>query len=305
MGSGSARPTRWLLLAVALLAALGAAVLWTQLRPRPVEAHPALWRISSGDRHAWLFGTIHAVPADAHWLSQAIADAAAESGALMLEATGLEQEQRDRSVFAALGRSGGLPPLAARLDPPDRPPLAALKRATPDALAGIDGYEDWAAALLIGAASNEAIGLSSAEAGEARFAAMFGSAGKPVLGLETVAGQLSLFDRLPPADQRALLTQAVRESADAPRLYRQLYESWARGDQAALERQFLAPLSATPYLRAVLIDQRNAAWARDIDQRLRHEQRVLFVAVGAGHLLGSTGVPARLAALGWQVRRVQ
>lgn len=282
-----------------LLAAILGALAW-QLRP--VTARPALWRISMADRHAWLFGTIHTVPARARWLSPEIEKAVGESDLLVLEAAGLEVERNDRRIFEMLGRSPGLRPLAARLDETDRSRFESLLRASPAALRDLDAYEDWAAALLIGATHSRA---SSADAPEALLEARFRSERKPVNGLETIEAQLGRFDTLPPGDQAELLHEAIAEAGDAARQYRLLYDGWSTGDIAALEAQFLKPLSRFPHLRDVLIDQRNELWARAIDKLLRENPKVAFVAVGAGHLLGSGSVQARLEKQGWTVVRVQ
>ncbi|MBO9579422.1 MAG: TraB/GumN family protein [Sphingobium sp.] len=297
-----ARDRRWrrTFSAVLLLAVLAVALAWHW---RPVTARPALWRISQGDRHGWLFGTIHAVPSGARWLSPEIEKAAGESDLLVLEAAGLEAERSDRRVFEALGRSPGLLPLAERVSAADRPGLEALRRASPQALKDLDGYQDWAAALLIGAAADT--GASSVDAPEARLEKLFRGRGKPVRGLETIEAQLGRFDALPPADQSALLHQSIAEAGEAVRRYRLLYESWAAGDMAALDAQFLQPLARSPHLRDVLIDQRNELWAQAVDKLLRENGRVVFVAVGAGHLLGPESVQARLARRGWTVVRVQ
>lgn len=270
-----------------------------------VTARPALWRITDGDREAWLFGTIHAVPRGERWLSPAIVRAAGRSDRLVLEVTGLAAERRSRAIFERLGRSPGLPPLAERLDPADAAALRALERHAPAAMAGLAAYESWAAALLLNAAAASRLALSSEEAAEAVLTRRFEAAGKPVEGLETIEGQLGLFDGLDEADQRALLAQAVREAGDAARLYAELHAAWAAGDTARLERQFLAPLARAPALRRVLVDERNRQWAAHIDADLRGRPGRVLIAVGAGHLLGPDGVQARLARLGWRVERVQ
>ena len=293
------RRWRWILLA-SLIVAMLAGLAWEM---RPVTARPALWHISRGDRQAWLFGTIHAVPVGARWLSPRIAKAADESDVLVLEAAGLEAERNDRQVFETLGRSAGLPPVAARLCPADRAQLDALRRASPAALRDLDGYESWAAALLIGAVTET--GATSDGAPEITFERQFRDQDRPVRGLETIAAQLGRFDTLPAGDQTALLHQAIEDADHAARDYRLLYARWAAGDLAALEAQFLTPLVRVPHLRAVLIDQRNALWARAIDTLLRDNRKTVFVAVGAGHLLGPGSVQARLARQGWRVVRVQ
>ncbi|OJY61651.1 MAG: hypothetical protein BGP16_06720 [Sphingobium sp. 66-54] len=271
-----------------------------------ITARPALWHISQGDKEAYLFGTIHAVPQGERWLSPAIARAVAHSDALLLEVTGLEGERRSRSTFERLGRTPGLPDIGTRLDnDADAGLFADLERRHPATLRNLGGYESWAAALLVNAAASSGLSLSADNAGEAVFSHMFAAAGKPIEGLETVDGQLGLFDALSESDQRLLLTQAVREAGDAPRLYRILHDAWASGDLGTLERQFLAPLARTPMLREILVDARNRRWSTLIDQRLRTRPGVPFIAVGAGHLVGAQSVQARLATLGWRVERVQ
>jgi len=301
-------PPRFFLPALALLAALAALGWWVGYRSADADitARPALWRISNGDKQAYLFGTIHAVPRGERWLSPDIARAIARSDVLILEVTGLDSERRTRATFERLGRSSGLPDIDARLEnDADARLLADLEERHPAVLRNLGGYESWAAALLVNAAASANLALSTDNAGEAVLGHMFSAAGKPVEGLETIEGQLGLFDTLSEADQRQLLAQAVRDAGDAPRLYRILHDAWANGDLATLERQFLAPLARTPMLRQILVDARNRSWSALIDKRLRTRPGVPFIAVGAGHLVGAQSVQARLAALGWHIERVQ
>lgn len=294
-------------LAILALAALACLGWWIGHRtgPAQVTARPALWHVTQGNREAYLFGTIHAVPKGEVWLSPVIAQAVERSDVLILEVTGLERERKSRDIFERLGRSAGLPPVPERLDAADAQRFRAIESRHPSDLHGLAGYESWAAALLVNASVSGDLSLSTENAGEAVLSGMFGEKGKPVEGLETIEGQLGLFDRLPEADQRTLLTQAVREAGDAPRLYRDLYSAWSRGDVAGLERQFLAPFASAPTLRHVLIDERNRHWSVVIDRRLRSKAQVPFIAVGAGHLLGGGSLPERLSRLGWRVERLQ
>lgn len=299
------RSWRWAIgIALAVLALLGGVTLYDGWRP--VTARPALWRVSQGDRHAYLFGTIHAVPAGARWLSPRIEQAARESDVLVLEAAGLEAERNDRAIFEKLGRSGGLPPVAARLDASHRARLAKLIQASPTELQGLDRYESWAAALLIGAVANGAAGATAADAPEARLERLFRSDGRRVRGLETIQAQLGLFDSLPAPDQDALLAQAVDEASQPASLFNALYARWAAGDLRALEGEFLRPLASMPRLREALVERRNALWAQGIVRMLKEDDKsVPFIAVGAGHLIGPDSVEARLARLGWKVERLQ
>jgi uncharacterized protein YbaP (TraB family) len=291
-------PLVLILVALLVLAGVGGLV-WHGVGPRD---RPALWRISAGDRHGWLFGTIHAAPAGARWLTPTIAQAIGESDVLILEVAGLDAERRDRAVFERLGRSPGLPPLSQRLAQAEHARLRAL---AVDLTEPLDPYEDWAAALLIAAAANEQARARARDAGEAVLEAAFRQAGKPMRGLESIETQLARFDTLRTAEQHALLVQTINESTDAPARFSALYRAWAAGDLAALQDQVLAPSANRTRLWQALVDAPNGRWAEEIDGMMRRADEVPFIAVGAGHLVGPDNLRARLAARGWSVERVQ
>ena len=267
-------------------------------------ARPALWKIEKEGRSAWLFGTLHAVPAGSDWLSADVTKAAQSADLLIIEVTGLDAERQSRAVFDSLGKNASLPPVAARLNPADRKQFKMLVKRDPSIAHGLDAYESWAAALLIGANTGVGQRLSAAQAGEARFTRMFEAAGKPLAPLETIKGQLGLFDAMPEQLQRKLLTQAVREAREADRIYSALFDRWAAGDVEGMALLFNQSLKGDPAIRAILVDQRNARWARQIDALLAAHDVRPFIAVGAGHLLGPGSLQARLEARGWHVTRI-
>src|SRR3546814_16473697 len=72
--------------------------------------------------------------------------------------------------------------------------------------------------------------------------------GKPIIGLETVEGQLGIFDSLPEAAQRQFLTQVVEEADSADNTYKIMVTEWLSGDVARLSHQFMAEFGNTPAL---------------------------------------------------------
>src|SRR3546814_17432873 len=64
--------------------------------------------------------------------------------------------------------------------------------------------------------------------------------GKPIIGLETVEGQLGIFDSLPEAAQRQFLTQVVEEADSADNTYKIMVTAWLSGDVERLSHQFMA-----------------------------------------------------------------
>jgi uncharacterized protein YbaP (TraB family) len=68
---------------------------------------------------------------------------------------------------------------------------------------------------------------------------------------------------------------------------------WRRGDAEGFDRILNAGFRGDPRLRRVMLEDRNRAWVDWIVERLKQPGTV-FLAVGAGHLVGSESVQALL-----------
>lgn len=269
--------------------------------PQPVqEVRPALWEVTGpkGEK-AWLFGTIHALPAPVDWRSPAIDRALEQSDLLVLEIDNANDPGALGRIFATLSTSPGLPPVAERLDAPRRQRLSAAMAELGLSQRDLAGMETWAAALTVSRAataeSHAAFGLESELMEAAR--------GKPVAQLEGAEAQLRMFDGLPEREQQDLLAGVVEEAlSDRPE--DTLAKAWASGDMATIDREAHTGLLADPELRDALLVERNRAWVVKLSAMLAKGQRPL-VAVGAAHMAGPDGLPVLMAAQGLTVRRVQ
>ena len=266
------------------------------------QHHPALWEVTGpGGAKGYVFGTIHALPDGLDWESPALDQAIAASDRLVLEIAEGPGDAASRATFLELGTTPGQPPLAARVEAKHR---AGLKKALADTRLDPGQFaslEDWAAALTLSLAIEAKAGFDPANGADVTLQAKAGD--RPVIGLETLEGQLSVFDQLPVSAQRTLLGAVIEESA-APDKGTKLLKAWASGDMAALDAAAHGGMLADPRLREALLVGRNREWTRQVAAMLRAGQRP-FVAVGAAHVAGVDGLPALLAAQGFTVRRVQ
>ena len=266
----------------------------------PIEARPALWRVADKDTTIWLFGSIHALPPEVRWETPVVRRAIEAADTLILEVPPADPAAA-RAGFLAVAERDGLPPIRARVAAADRGPLErgmAQAGVEPDSL---DHLTTWGAALTISAAAGRRDDARGADGVEPVLAARF--AGKAIGALETREGQFATFDRLPKTSQRALLLQAAAEARDEGRGYARLLKAWVAGDEAALAAT-LEPLRGDPAAMTALVTARNARWTNAIVRRMTRPGRV-FIAVGAGHLVGPGSVVAMLRARGWKVTRVE
>ncbi len=269
---------------------------------RPAEVRPALWLVEGpGGQKAWLFGTIHALPQPVDWRSPAIEQALAGSDRLVLEVARIDDDAATARVFAGLAQSPGLPPLEQRLASDERDDLAEALSADGFKPGALDGYETWAAALLLQQAATKA-GASDSANGIDR--ALLREYAKPVEEFEGAAAQLAIFDRLPETAQRALLSAALTDPKAAASELERMAAAWAKADLALIDRETNDEFLSDPVLREALLTGRNRAWELRLTAMLRAGAHP-FVAVGTAHLVGKDGLPAMLAAHGYKVTRLQ
>jgi len=274
--------------------------------PASPQAHPALWKLSDADTTIYLFGTIHILPAGTNWLDPAIKQAVDSAQSLTLEAVLDKDPTEVATVLMRIGNKKDLPPLAERVPPARRAQLAAMVKASGLPPAFLDGMKSWAAAIMLTGPALQQIGVDAAASPgvEPQLTALFRSANKPVEGFETAEVQLGFFDKLPESAQRAFLVATLDDPAKAKADFVQMLTAWEKGDPAAIEKSFADDPEFTPALRDLLIRQRDRNWADAIVKRL-DQPGTVFVAVGAGHLVGPDSVQKMLAAKGLKVERVQ
>jgi uncharacterized protein YbaP (TraB family) len=273
--------------------------------PQPV-VHPALWKLADADTTIWLFGTIHILPAGTNWMDPGIKRAIDGSKSLTLEVVLDQDPGKVATILMTMGTGPGLPPLSERVPPEKRAQLAALVKASGFPPTFLDGMKSWAAAIMLTGAALRQIGVDAALSPgvEPQLTALFRASGKDVDGLETAEAQLGFFNQLPEAAQRAFLVSTLDDPAKARADFHAMLDAWSKGDPAAIEKTFADDPEFTPALRDLLIRQRDRNWADELADRMKKPGTV-FVAVGAGHLVGPESVQKMLATKGLKVTRVQ
>jgi uncharacterized protein len=275
------------------------------IKPPAETGNPALWSIHSKDGNkAWLFGTIHVLPPGTDWQSELFDQALRESRNLVLEAGGLDDQKAVANVFAALAVRNGLPPLSARIDAELRPALKiAIQRSKVPSHA-LDKMESWAVTLIIASTQGSGMGLEQDQGVEQILIRRYKADEKPISGLETISGQLGIFDQLPEAEQRAMLNAVLRGGNNNREAFKAQFNAWHTGEIDKLVQNEGEGILASPLLREKLLDGRNRAWVQQIETIMATNSEP-FIAVGAAHLPGDKGVVALLEAKGFRLKRLQ
>lgn len=286
------RTVMWLLCCVGLSGAATAA--------------PTLWEVrdAEGGVRAYLFGAIHLCHAACYPLPAAVEAAFASA-----ERTVFELDVSDPSLARTLVKAGRLPvgQTLKTLMPADLyAQVHDASKAVGVPVSQVQTMQPWFASTLLMALAADQAGFSTEAGVDGVLQSRARAVGKPVLALETPARQIEALSAGGERAQQAALRQTVDMIArgEMGDYLTRMVGAWQSGDDAALQaimfegadREAVAPLFAS------LIDARNAEMTDQLEA-LMAQPGVLFVSVGGGHLVGEQGVPAALAARGWQVIR--
>ncbi len=134
--------------------------------------------------------------------------------------------------------------------------------------------------------------------------------GKRIVELESIAGQMALLGSFSPELQEGMLRATVDSVRDGSLTTdtHELVAAWSAGDPARLMDQVDKevdglPEQAAAEMRERLYDARNREMADKVIAMLAGAEPT-FVAVGAGHLLGDTGIVELLRRKGYAIRRL-
>lgn len=273
-----------------------------QMLASPHVARPALWKVQRGDTVIYLFGTVHALPANIDWFDGAVARAFADSNTLVTEII----EKKPEDMRAIVMDKAMLPQgqnLRATLSPTTRRALEKALAGNGLAPAMFDSFRPWYAAVALSTLPLMKSGYDPANGVDGRLVKMAQERGIEHVALETPEYQLGLFDSLPVASQRGYLREVAM---NAPKITTELgamIAAWKVGNAPRLAKLINADQS-DPKLAEALLLGRNRNWAAWIGERLRKPGKV-FIAVGAGHLAGRGSVQEQLAKQGIIATRVQ
>jgi uncharacterized protein YbaP (TraB family) len=258
-----------------------------------------LWKIESpGAKENYLFGTIHSDDARVTTLPEAVAKSLDASGRFVMEAI-VDGEALVRMAEVMFFNDAHTleQVVGSKLYMESMKALTA--RGVPTL--GVEKQKPWAVMM--------ALSMPPPKTGEYLDLVLQARAtqqNKPVSGLETVAEQLAVFDGLPLPDQVALLQDTVNTQADLEKEFEALHRAYLARDLGAImsigEKHKPGDERLYDEVMDRLLAKRNLRMVERMAPILK--QGGAFVAVGAAHLPGESGLLYRLEKAGYRVTPV-
>ncbi|MRV70743.1 TraB/GumN family protein [Duganella sp. FT92W] len=270
----------------------------------------ALFKLEQGGHTAYLFGTIHVGAKDFYPLEPRVTEALQQASVLALEIDPLG----DQAAIARAVRDHGMArngrgAVSEELSPAYRPRLQQLLRRyaiSPDTVAPM---KPWMVASLLTISEFVALGYDPALAVDAWLSRQARERQVRVMELESVAGQMMLFNRMSNAEQARFLEEGIAaiEDEEQAKQARDIVNAWRQADQEGLDaiarKAEEDDTFSGKFVQHVLLDQRNPGLAAGIASLLARERRS-FAAIGVLHLVGKGSVPELLRKRGISVQRI-
>lgn len=277
----------WRLCALAITAAL----LSNQALAQP------LYQVKLNDHDLILFGTMHVKPKTSvvaieavHWAN--------DSQLLWMEIADHDWQQASQQVMLAAQREQ--PDLDTQLTPEWHQELDYHWQQLGLTDLPMAQFQGWFISNLLTTQALASLGFHGEYGSEAQLRPLF--AERQTRGLETVANQLSLLARLQQHQGEASLIEHTLTSLDQLAADSQaLLADWQSADLTAIDQRMRSDLSTEAY--QWLLTDRNQQWLELLLAKEFAGQRQ-FVAVGAAHLAGDSGLLALLVQQGGVVTQL-
>lgn len=276
---------------------------------KPASQRMLIWEVTRADQpaaKAWLFGTVHVGKPEFYPLPDTVTKAFSESDVLAVEADITNQSSLEKATEQMLYK----PPesLAARLPAPlvNRLKTQCARLGLPfEALQAVKPFPA-AGLLLITEYSRQ--GMEQAQGLDLHFIQQAKTLSKTLVELEGLEAQAKIVTSLGKEDEAAFLDNAIAslESGDAGRLIGKLVTTWQAGEGDRLWQlmeQSSAGMTRKAQVEEILIHSRNRDMAARVDGLVKSGKRP-FVAVGAAHLVGPTGLVKLLGERGYKLRQL-
>ncbi|MCC6162308.1 MAG: TraB/GumN family protein [Acidobacteria bacterium] len=306
-------------MSAALAVALMALLVWGEspaASTAPVRA-PLLWDVRIDGQQLWLFGTIHVPDARVLALPPAVREAFDASDRVVTEVAFDTVQQAELAAALMLPEGQRLRTILgeerfARLDARVRSALTPVAPQVAPLVAGLlDRLKPWAALAQLATLDYLPDLMAGRLALDAQLYADAVAAGKKAGGLETVAEQVGAFEAFTLEEQTTLMDDALREGGASGLAIpgATLVEWYLAGDDEKLATAMSQGVGDPALSRKVeqeILIKRNRRMADRIDAlHTASPHEIIFVAVGALHLVGPDNLPQLLQARGYDSRRAR
>jgi hypothetical protein len=268
-----------------------------------VQAGAPVWKVSKGDFHIYIGGTIHVLDEQDYPLPAEFEQAYELAEKLVFEVDIAQVntlEFQQKLLQKALYRDGST--LASHLEPATFTQLQEfmIQRGIP--LENLLSFKVGMLLTILTVNELQRQGIQGMGVDQ-HFNLKAREDQKPIAALETIEQQIDFLTTLGEGEEDQIVLQTIEELEHFGEEFSILKSAWRSGDMSALIEVGLQDFLAFPKAYESMLVNRNRAWIPGIEAMLEDEQ-VEYVLLGVLHLVGNDSVLAMLKARGYHVEKL-
>ena len=256
-----------------------------------------LWKVEGKDiKPSYVFGTLHLVPQSDFLLKKKVENAFMETHLLVLELDMDDPGLQAETMKHASMKDGQT--LDKLFTPDEYSAIDAELQASVGV--GLKMFNTFKPFVISAFFVAKLVGEQPASF-EGALMSMAQAQGNEVEGLETIAQQMAMFDKLPYEAQADDIVDMINDMEGTKKLYMNMVEMYKAENLKGLSDMMDEYLDGENEMEILLVE-RNRTWIPMIEAKAKAQPT--FFGVGAGHLGGPEGVIALLMKAGYTVTPV-
>jgi uncharacterized protein len=260
-----------------------------------------LWKVQTSANTVYLLGSVHVLKKQDYPLPAPI-EAAFTNTSIAVFETDIGAMEKPEVAMKLLTK-GQLPAGQTLRDQLSAPLYASFSNyvaKTGMPLQMFDSLTPAMAAITLVALEFKKMGLDPEQGLDLHFFTRAQESGKKVIPLETLDFQISLLTDFTKEEGELLMKATLKDIETTEKDFDDLLTAWKTGDAAKLDKLLNEAMQETPVIYQRMISDRNRNWLPKIEELIRGKDKAIVI-VGAGHLVGPTGIVELLRKKGYRV----
>jgi len=275
----------------------------SQQADEPISEGPAIWEVEGAEGTVYLFGTFHLLPNDLEWRNETINGALEATTVNVFELNALEIDQASAGqLMQQKGMQPGGYDYKGKLSEEEYAKLEEILSGFGLPMQAAQSMKPWLLSLTLSQLVMQKMGLNPQAGVDMTLMTEAQQAGESIEQLETLEEQINALSGVSEDVQLNMLRQSINEFERSEEMLTEMKSLWATGDVDGMDRVVLGQMREYDEVYQALIVKRNANWIPPIEQYIKSGDTV-FIAVGAGHLVGEDSVIKMLEDKGYTVKR--
>jgi len=266
------------------------------------HAGSPVWKVSKGNRHLYIGGTIHILGESDYPLPEAFDAAYGEADILAFETD--IQKSRDpefTKTFLAKMVYSNNQTLEQLIKPNTFEDFRIFTANRGIPVESMNQFKPGLVLIALTLVEVERLGVSGIGVDEFYYDKATRD-NKKMLHLESIEEQVSFFENLGKGNENELIAYILKDLENLPSLLPIMKTSWRQGDNPTFDKAVLVPLKKDfPKFHQSILVQRNINWLPRISA-MAATPEIEFILVGAAHLAGKNGLLALLRKQGFIVK---